>query len=120
MTFAAQLQRFMADSLDSEGPDEEPDQPPLCMPPPPGALLANATSCPALAPPTPISEGDLYDENDEELPPPLRVSFSALASPALPHGKIYSHLTGEVVDEDWDDGSYDWVEDPDNIYDRRR
>ena len=113
-TFAAQLQRFMADSLDSEGPDEEPDQPPLCMPPPPGALPANATSCPALAPP-------MYDENDEELPPPLRsVSFSALASPALPHGKTYSHLTGEVVDEDWDDGSYDWVEDPDNIYDRRR
>ena len=48
------------------------------------------------------------------------VSFSALAGPALPHGKTYSHLTGEVVDEDWDDGSYDWVEDPDNIYDRRR
>ena len=48
------------------------------------------------------------------------VSFSALVSPALPHGKTYSHLTGEVVDEDWDDGSYDWVEDPDNIYDRRR
>jgi len=31
---------------------------------------------------------------------------------------MYSHLTGEVIDEDWDDGSYDWVEDPDNILGR--
>ena len=82
------------------------------------AQLEHLVEDPELAP---VASLPQYDENDEELPPPLRsVSFSALASPALPHGKTYSHLTGEVVDEDWDDGSYDWVEDPDNIYDRCR
>ena len=73
-----------------------------------------------------------YDENDDELPPALYQpppnfrSFATAASYAavvaryeLPPGKMYSHLTGEVIDEDWDDGSYDWDEDADNIYARR-
>ena len=74
-----------------------------------------------------------YDENDDELdddelPPTLyqprpenfpanATSCNTLAEHSeLPPGKMYSHLTGEVIDEDWDDGSYDWVEDPDNYY----
>ena len=73
-----------------------------------------------------------YDENDDELPPALyqpqpnfrssatAASYAAVvARSELPPGKMYSYLTGEVIDEDWDDGSYDWDEDADNIYARR-